>query len=303
MITEGAGGGPGPDFVVPGCHDARMDDDKKELRAEALALREAGRTRDQIRHELGLKSDWALTELLDREPPRHPGLRARAKDELRQRARALRMAGNTYPDIAAKLGVAKSSVSLWASELPSVPKSPEGQERRTEAVRAAARKRREEIEAAKEEFRRTALDQIGAVTERDLMLIGAVAYWCEGTKSKPWNRTERVIFINSDPGLIRLFMSFLETAGIERERIGLRVSIHESADVARAEAFWADIVGTEAGVFHRASLKRHNPKTVRKNVNDDYHGCLVITVAKSAELYRKIEIWAQIAMLGGSEGR
>lgn len=39
----------------------------------------------------------------------------------------------------------------------------------------------------------------------------------------------------------------------------------------------------------KTTLKRHSPKTVRKNVGDCYRGCLVIKVLKGAELYRRIE--------------
>jgi hypothetical protein len=43
-------------------------------------------------------------------------------------------------------------------------------------------------------------------------------------------------------------------------------------------------------------VKRHNPKTVRKNVGDTYHGCLRIDVRRSADLYRRIEGWAEAIM-------
>lgn len=277
-----------------------MDDDKKELRARAFALREAGRTRDQIRRELGLTSGWAVNELLDREPARHPGLRARAKDDLRQRARELRDQGKTYPEIAAELGVSKSSVSLWVRDLPSPTATPEGkarsQERRTSAVRAAWDRKHAEVEIERRQTRDLARRQIGQLAERDVLLAGALAYWCEGEKAKPWRKVERVQFINSDPGLILLFLRFLAVATVERERVRLRVHIHERADVPAAEAYWSDLTGFPATSFYRSTLKKHNPKTVRKNVNDDYNGCLVVTVLQSAELYRKIEGWAQGAM-------
>jgi hypothetical protein len=32
---------------------------------------------------------------------------------------------------------------------------------------------------------------------------------------------------------------------------------------------------------------------VRKNVGDNYHGCLVVSVVQSADLYRRIEGWWQ----------
>ena len=43
--------------------------------------------------------------------------------------------------------------------------------------------------------------------------------------------------------------------------------------------------------FDRTSLKRHNPLTVRKNVNDDYHGCLCVSVRRSTDLNLRIEGW------------
>ncbi|WP_232778443.1 hypothetical protein [Carbonactinospora thermoautotrophica] len=69
------------------------------------------------------------------------------------------------------------------------------------------------------------------------------------------------------------------------------MAIHETADVAAAEAFWADLVGIERSRLLKTTLKRHNPKTARKNVGDGYRGCLVIHIRKSSELYRKIEGW------------
>ena len=106
----------------------------------------------------------------------------------------------------------------------------------------------------------------------------------------------RVIFTNSDPALIQFFLRFLTTAGTPPENLTFQVYIHENADVRSAELFWLKITGARPEQFRRASLKRHNPKTVRKNVGDDYHGCLRIDVRRSADLYHKIEDWAGAIM-------
>jgi len=42
--------------------------------------------------------------------------------------------------------------------------------------------------------------------------------------------------------------------------------------------------------------QRHNPKTVRKNVGEDYRGRLRIDVRRSSGLYRQIEGWAEAIM-------
>jgi hypothetical protein len=88
------------------------------------------------------------------------------------------------------------------------------------------------------------------------------------------------------------FLRFLAVAGIERDRIYCRLSIHESADVAGADRFWRQVTGLPDAQFRRPTLKRHNPTTVRKNTGDDYHGCLIVRVRSATELYRQIEGWA-----------
>jgi hypothetical protein len=78
-----------------------------------------------------------------------------------------------------------------------------------------------------------------------------------------------------------------------REAIGpiIRVSIHESADVEAAQRFWAELTEAPADQFRKPTLKRHNPKTVRKNTGEGYYGYLIINVRRSGDFYRKIEGW------------
>ncbi|MEU0334204.1 hypothetical protein [Streptomyces sp. NPDC006193] len=219
-------------------------------------------------------------------PSRHP----RARDDLRTRARELRLRGWTYDRIQAELGCSKSSVSLWVRDLPRP-------ERRgpAEQARHAARMRWDHELALRDEARRrtkaAAAREIGALSDRELFIAGVALYWAEGTKDKPHARRERVAFVNSDPAVIRLFLAWLDLLGVERDTVGYRVMIHESADVAGAERYWADLVGADPGAFGKTTLKRHNPNTVRKNTAEGYRGCLVVTVRKSAELYRRIEGW------------
>ncbi|HWH27537.1 MAG TPA: hypothetical protein VNU26_01015 [Mycobacteriales bacterium] len=40
--------------------------------------------------------------------------------------------------------------------------------------------------------------------------------------------------------------------------------------------------------FGRSTIKRHNPRTVRKNVGADYHGCLCVSVVQSGDLYDRL---------------
>jgi hypothetical protein len=130
----------------------------------------------------------------------------------------------------------------------------------------------------------------GQLSRRDLLLLGAVAYWCEGTKAKPWRPTSlNLQFINGDETLILLFLRFVEALGVDRTTLRYRLSIHESADVQAATRSWAEVVGVPAERFQRATLKTHNPSTVRRNTGYSYRGCLVVYVPKSARLYWVVE--------------
>ncbi|WP_405465416.1 hypothetical protein OG783_19330 [Streptomyces jietaisiensis] len=264
--------------------------DFEALREQAVALRRSGLSRRQIRDELKIHNNDILNRLLQGEPPPEWAKRPNAKDDLRARARELRLHGWTYDRIEAELGCSKSSVSLWVRDLPRPQRRAS-----SEQARLAAQKRWEHELAVREtersQVKETARQQIGSVTDRELFLIGVGLYWAEGAKDKTYARREYVLFVNSDPGMIGLFLAWLRLLGVEEERLRFRVMIHESADVEGAERYWADLVGTDPSRFDKTTLKRHNPKTVRENVGENYRGCLVISVVKSADLYRRIEGW------------
>lgn len=150
---------------------------------------------------------------------------------------------------------------------------------------------RQERDARHASITEAAAASVSSLADQEILRLGALIYWCEGEKSKPWRAGARVIFINSGPGLIKLFLAFLRVAGVGRERIQFRVAIHESADADAAVVWWAQVVGAEPGQFQRTTLKRHNPRTIRHNTGEGYHGCLVVRARKSRELYWKIEGW------------
>jgi len=273
-------------------------------REQAIALRRAGKSRREIKEILGVGSNATLNELLAGEPPPEWTRRPNAKDDRHAEARLLREQGYDYNRIAAALRVSKGSVSLWVRDLPRPARlsyeecrkrAAEGARRYWETERPAREAKRQAILAA-------ATAEIGALTERELLIAGAIAYWCEGAKNKPYLRQDRVVFMNSDPGLIMFFLRFLDAAGVSRDRLIYRVQIHESADVAAAEQFWLALTGAAPDQFRRTTLKRHNPKTVRKNVGEDYRGCLRVDVRRSSGLYYQIEGWTRAAMADAEDG-
>jgi hypothetical protein len=202
------------------------------------------------------------------------------------------------PEIASELGIAKSTAYQWVRDIPldaDARKALFAREHSSTAghgrMMAEARwsEYRAERDVRQAERVNNAAESVSRMTRDELIRIGAMIYWCEGTKAKPWNSTRRITFVNSDAGLISVFLAFLHAIGVEPASIDFRVQIHETADVEAAVQWWAASVGVEPETFRRTSLKRHNPKTVRHNTGADYHGCLIVSVRRSRAIYDMVE--------------
>ncbi len=183
----------------------------------------------------------------------------------------------------------------------------EAAERRSRHSRDVAEARWEPYRQARDREReatRTRVSKwVGELSAREVILLGAVTYWCEGAKAKPWRPGATALqFINSDPRLILLFRRYLTLLGVGPERLRYRLSIHESADVGEATLWWAGQLGVPVEVFQRPTLKRHNPATVRRNVGEAYRGCLVVNVLRSARLYWEVEAAMEGIALSGDQG-
>lgn len=132
---------------------------------------------------------------------------------------------------------------------------------------------------------------IGPVSSRELFVAGLSIYWSEGSKDKPWKRHGRVKLTNSDPDLLRIYLAWLDLLGVTEDERTYALSIHETADVTAHESWWQRELELMPAQFRKAMLKRHNPAPRRHNTGVGYHGCLVVSVLRSARLYDAIEGW------------
>lgn len=164
----------------------------------------------------------------------------------RDRARELRAQAWTLQDIAAELGVSKSSVSVWVRDVEFEPRP-----RRSAARRRAPNKlqvaKQAEIDALLEEGRR----RIGRLSEREFLVAGAALYAGEGAK-----RDGLVCFANSDPRMIDFFCNWLRMFfDIEESRLRVRLYLHQGLDLEAAVAFWSELTQiptTQFGKPYRA---------------------------------------------------
>jgi transposase len=261
-------------------------------RAEARRLRvDPGLSLSELMKHFRVGSATLTDWLRGIDPPEWTR-RPNAKDDLRQQAVELRNEGWSVKDVAERLGVAKSTAWTWVRHIPLDPDAERAQEKQAHAALMAAG-RWEALRADRDRHeadeRSQAVADVGEISDRDVLLGGALIYMCEGAKSKPWRRLGRMQFINNDPRLHLLFLRFLSAHGRSADTLRYRVHIHETADAAAADAWWAARLDVPPELFERPTIKRHNPATRRVNVGEDYHGCLVITVPRSRELYWRVE--------------
>ena len=101
----------------------------------------------------------------------------RGKLAERQQARQLRRSGLPLAEIALRVGVSKSSVSLWVRdvEFEPLPRPPRGRRR---APNALQRRKLAEIDRLVEEGRA----RIGRLSEREFLVAGVALYAGEGSK-------------------------------------------------------------------------------------------------------------------------
>jgi transposase len=107
--------------------------------------------------------------------PAAMGYRGKVKEQ--EAARLLRAHGHTLADIAAQLGVSKSSVSLWVRDVPFTP-SPRrhGPHRRPHPAHEAKLRQIEELN-------RKGIQRIGTLAEREFLVAGVALYAGEGDKT------------------------------------------------------------------------------------------------------------------------
>lgn len=189
---------------------------------------------------------------------------------LKTKARLLRRQGRSILDIAATTGLAKSTVSLWVSDVPLRPELDAVLKGRKMTGAAEGRRMLAGLRALKQEgFVKEAKGCI-AMNAIDTVsfwrLSAAQLFWCEGSKD-----LSRLIFTNSDPALMATFIRSLRLGfGVDERKFRALLHLHEYHDPETQVAYWSRITGIPSVKFNKTYLKPHTGKRKR----DGYQGCL-----------------------------
>ena len=210
-----------------------------------------------------------------------------------QKAKAIsfRRSGLSYSEILREIPVAKSTLSLWLRE---VNLSKRQQQRLTAKKRAAilrggAARHNQRVVQTKQIFA-LAKQELGKISSRDLNMLGIALYWAEGSKQKEHNPGSGVVFANSDPKMIKVFLRWIKEIGqIELDQIRFEIYIHENSvnNLPAVKKFWSQVTNAPLVKFESVYFK-HNKPTNRRNVGALYYGLLRVKVKSSATLCRQI---------------
>jgi hypothetical protein len=194
----------------------------------------------------------------------------RGKLAEQQLARQLRRTGLPLAEIALRVGVAKSSVSLWVRDVEFAPvrSPPRGRRRDPNALQ---RRRQAEIDRLLEEGR----GRIGRLSEREFLVAGVALYAGEGSKADG-----QVRFVNSDPRMVVFFCTWLRHFyQVDEARLRLSLYLHQGLDLAAATAYWSGLTGIPEAQFTKPYRAVPDP-SIRSAKH--VHGCVTVRYSCSA---------------------
>lgn len=196
-------------------------------------------------------------------------------------ARRLRSSGKTYNEIHRRLGIPKSTLSLWfkdlrLSKLDRQRLLTQNQQRWAESIVRYNKWRAKQARGRSEEAQARAAKEIGGLSSRDLKLVGAALYWAEGGKLDRW----RLRFCNSDPDMIELVMRFFrKTCRVPEEKLGARVHLHPHVSDQRAKLFWSRISRIPLDQFRRSQRVLSRSSRGKRPARRLPYGTLHITIS------------------------
>jgi transcriptional regulator with XRE-family HTH domain len=199
------------------------------------------------------------------------------KTEERNQARLLRRRdGLSVKQIAARVGVARSSVSLWVRDI-------ELTEEQHDALRARNPIYNQQLAgrggtSTRRRAERRAYQEHGCALARrgDLLhVIGCMLYWAEGDKNRNQARLS-----NSDPEIIRTYVAFLRTYFSLRDD-EIRLTCNLFADHIQreqeVEQFWLNVTGLSRSSLCRSIVNVYSKYSLKKRTNKlPYGTCRVV---------------------------
>jgi hypothetical protein len=213
------------------------------------------------------------------------------KVQEQRRAQELRAQSWTLQDIATELGVSKSSVSLWVRDVDFVPNPRRRSHWTGTNPHPMHVAKLDEIERCNRE----GAARIGVLSEREFLVLGAALYAGEGAKTQ-----DALAFANSDPRLIRMFVTWLRRFfDVDESKFRVRLYLHEGLDLNAAIAFWSDITQIPPAQFYKP-YRAPADGTIRRTKH--VMGCPAVSYLSTSMARRVMGLVAAVSSIAAIPG-
>ncbi|MBI5004377.1 hypothetical protein HZC00_04770 [Candidatus Kaiserbacteria bacterium] len=210
------------------------------------------------------------------------------KQEEQEQAIVLRKKGHSLNEISTRLGVAKSSVSVWVKDVTLSTQAQRRIESRYTKGQLASMRTHRQMTTQKLEDAEQYADAILGNLHTDVpvdQIICAMLYWCEG--SKMYANKGIFSFTNADPDLVATFLSLLRRSfDVDESKLRVCMHLHGYHDEARQLSFWSKTTSIPKEQFIRSYRKQETAITIRKG----YQGCIQIRYYDTVLLRRILAI-------------
>lgn len=171
----------------------------------------------------------------------------------KNKAIKMRLSGMSYSQIKAEIGVSKSTLSLWLRDIPLTDK-------RLRELRDFNQIRIEKTRITKQLKRTARLKKvfdavskdIGKLSRRDLLIAGFFLYWAEGGKTQ----THAVILSNTDPAMLRAFISWILLIGGSMKKIYFRLHLYSDMNEVDEIQYWSNELRVPKESFKKSYIKK-----------------------------------------------
>jgi predicted transcriptional regulator len=188
----------------------------------------------------------------------------------KNQAKGLRKKGLSLKFISEKLKVSKSVVSVWVKNI-KLTKDQKIRLQKNGSHRLGNTYTRDKFKKIREEYQKEGIKK--TEDQNWLHISGCMLYWAEGAKDK-----NSVIFVNSDLGMMKLFVKFLKTFfNVNNQKFRLRIYCYDGNGILikDIEKYWVKNLKLTGCALKKTYVK-HAPKIYGKRGKLDYGTCRLI---------------------------
>lgn len=169
-----------------------------------------------------------------------------------RKARELRLKGKySFAQLQRLTGIPSSTLRNWCNDISIGTK--------WDTLINTNLRKREELK--KSEI--TALSSLKALDEKFLKILCSLLYWCEGSK---YPSSNKVSFTNSDPTLIKLFVTLLRKSfPLNEFKFTVRLQLHESHNFNKLRKYWSGLLKISEKQFLKPTVTKANGGKHRSN--------------------------------------